>query len=59
MIVGMAISVWLFANQSYLQGLISSHHPALGDITFEVGFVLSAVLYVLLYKLSQTRSERL
>jgi NCS1 nucleoside transporter family len=59
MIVGMSISVWLFASQSYLHGLISSHHPALGDITFEVGFVLSAVLYVLLYKLSQTRSERL
>jgi NCS1 family nucleobase:cation symporter-1 len=59
MIVGMAISVWLFANQSYLQGLISSHHPALGDITFEVGFVLAAVLYYLLYKLSRTRAERL
>jgi nucleobase:cation symporter-1, NCS1 family len=58
MIVGMAISVWLFANQQFLQGLIASHHPALGDITFEVGFVLSAVLYVLLYKLSRTRSER-
>jgi hypothetical protein len=31
----------------------------LGDITFEVGFVLAAVLYYLLYKLSRTRAERL
>ncbi|MFN2518116.1 MAG: cytosine permease [Jatrophihabitantaceae bacterium] len=59
MIVGMGISIWLFANQTYLQGLISSHHPALGDITFEVGFVLSAALYYLLFKLSRTRSQRL
>ncbi|MDQ2750389.1 MAG: cytosine permease [Actinomycetota bacterium] len=59
MIVGMAISVWLFASQSYLQGLISSHHPALGDITFEVGFVLSGLLYYLLHTLSRTRAERL
>jgi NCS1 family nucleobase:cation symporter-1 len=59
MIVGMAISIWLFANQQFLQGLIASHHPALGDITFEVGFVLAAVLYYLLYRLSRSRVERL
>jgi nucleobase:cation symporter-1, NCS1 family len=59
MIVGMAISVWLFANQTFLQGVISSHHPALGDITFEVGFVLAAVVYYLLFILSRSRPGRL
>ena len=59
MVVGMAISVWLFANQTFLTGLIPSHHPALGDITFEVGFVLAAVTYYLLFKLARSRPERL
>ena len=42
--VGTALSIWLFANQTpkYI-GSVPTHHPALGDITFEVGFVVAAV----------------
>ena len=31
-------------------GPIPKHHPAFGDLTFEVGFVIAAVLYVVLFK---------
>ncbi|MCU1657887.1 MAG: Cytosine/purine/uracil/thiamine/allantoin permease family protein [Pseudonocardiales bacterium] len=58
MVVGMAISIWLFANQTFLRGVLVTHHPGLGDLTFEVGFVLSAALYYGLFKLSRTRPER-
>jgi nucleobase:cation symporter-1, NCS1 family len=57
MLVGMAISVWLFANQQYLTGWLASKHPAIGDIAFEVGFVVSGLLYWALWKLSHTRPE--
>jgi NCS1 family nucleobase:cation symporter-1 len=58
MVVGVVVSVWLFANQTFLQGLVVSHHPGLGDLTFEVGFVLSAALYYVLFRLSRTRPQR-
>ena len=46
MLVGMVVSVWLFSNQTEYIGLIPKHVPAVGDITFEVGFVLTAVVYL-------------
>jgi NCS1 family nucleobase:cation symporter-1 len=58
MIVGIVASVWLFANQTDLVGIVPHHHPAWGDITFEVGFLISAGLYYLLYRLSATRPSR-
>jgi NCS1 nucleoside transporter family len=58
MVVGIVLSVWLFANQSDLTGLVPHHHPSWGDITFEVGFVIAAVLYYLLFKLSRSRPAR-
>jgi NCS1 nucleoside transporter family len=49
MAVGTAVSIWLFANQPpKLIGVIPTDHPAFGDITFEVGFVISLVLYAIL-----------
>jgi NCS1 family nucleobase:cation symporter-1 len=49
MAVGTAVSIWLFANQPpKLIGVIPTDHPAFGDITFEVGFVISVVLYAIL-----------
>ena len=48
--VGVAVSIWLFSNQTKYVGLIPKHHPNVGDLTAEVGFVLSAGLYYLLYK---------
>jgi NCS1 nucleoside transporter family len=48
MLAGMGISIWLFSNQTEYIGLVPKHVPAVGDITFEVGFVLTAVVYLLL-----------
>lgn len=50
MVVSTALSIWLFSNQKFYTGLIPQHVPAIGDLTFEVGFVLAAVLYVALSK---------
>jgi NCS1 nucleoside transporter family len=55
MAVGMAVSIWLFSNQDKYKGPVPHAHPAFGDITFEVGFVLAAVLYVLFFRLQRDR----
>ena len=46
MIVGMGVSIWLFSNQTEYHGVVPTHVPAVGDITFEVGFVITAVIYL-------------
>ena len=51
MAVGMVISIWLFSNQTKYHGVVPKAHPKFGDLTFEVGFVISAVLYFVLFKL--------
>ncbi|HEY2296867.1 MAG TPA: cytosine permease [Jatrophihabitans sp.] len=61
MAVGGGLSIWLFANQypKYI-GPIPTAHPAFGDITFEVGFVVTALVYVVLravLKPKQTAAE--
>ena len=38
MIVGMAVSIWLFSNQTKYLGVVPKHHPKVGDLTPEVGF---------------------
>jgi len=43
------LSIWLFSNQSKYVGLVPKHHPAFGDLTFEVGFLLAVVLYLVLF----------
>ena len=46
MAVGLVVSVWLFANIFGLYvGPVPNAYPQIGDITFIVGFVLTAVLY--------------
>jgi NCS1 nucleoside transporter family len=46
MAVGLVVSVYLFANVYPLYvGPIPTNNPDLGDVTFIVGFVISAVLY--------------
>jgi purine-cytosine permease-like protein len=60
MLVGMGISIWLFSNQTEYVGLIAKANPGIGDLTFEVGFVLSAVLYAIFFSFSyDQRSEAL
>jgi nucleobase:cation symporter-1, NCS1 family len=46
MLVGAGISIWLFSNQTKYIGLVPTHAPDTGDLTFEVGFVLTAVIYL-------------
>jgi len=53
--VGMVVSIWLFSNQTKYVGLVPKHKPAFGDITFEVGFVLAAVLFVILFRFQRDR----
>ncbi len=48
MAVAALVSILLFSNQTYYTGVIAKQVPGLGDITFLVGFVLSALLYALL-----------
>ena len=57
MAVGAGISIWLFANQTEYVGLVPKHVPAVGDLTFEVGFVLTAVIY-LSWRLVADRANR-
>jgi NCS1 nucleoside transporter family len=57
MALGMVISIWLFAAQVKYTGPIPKHHPAFGDITFEVGFLISAVTYFVLVKVLRPRSS--
>jgi len=50
MAIGMAVSISLFANQPpRFVAYLPRHHPKLGDLTFEVGFVVSALIYATLY----------
>src|SRR5580693_9496686 len=51
MAIAIGVSIWLFANQADYKGLVPNHHPAFGDLTFEVGFVLAALLYWLFFKI--------
>ena len=46
MAVGGGISIWLFSNQTEYVGHVPKHVRAAGDLTFEVGFVLTAVIYL-------------
>jgi nucleobase:cation symporter-1, NCS1 family len=46
MAVGAGVSIWLFANQTEYVGLVPKHVGSAGDLTFEVGFVLTAVIYL-------------
>ena len=51
MAIAIGVSIWLFANQTDYHGLVPKHYPAFGDLTFEVGFVLAALLYWLFFRI--------
>ncbi|MBD2895337.1 hypothetical protein amrb99_42730 [Actinomadura sp. RB99] len=57
MAVAVVVSVWLFSNQEKYVGIVPSHHPSFGDITFAVGFVLAALLYAVLRKVPGFREN--
>ncbi|QLY29749.1 purine-cytosine permease family protein [Nocardia huaxiensis] len=54
-VLGLVVSVLLFSNQAKFVGYIAKQAPELGDITFFVGFALSATAYFLL---ARTRIAR-
>jgi NCS1 nucleoside transporter family len=45
MLVGLVVSVWLFASTELYVGYFAFHYPQIGDITFIVGFLISGGLY--------------
>jgi len=51
MAIAIAVSIYFFANQTDYVGAVPKHRPAFGDLTFEVGFVLAALLYAVFFKL--------
>ncbi len=55
MLIGMAVSITLFSNQTEFVGFIARKNPGIGDLTFEVGFVLSALLYWLFFSISHDK----
>ena len=59
MLLGMAISIWLFCDQEkYVGPVAKAHGGAIGDLTLFVGFAVSAVTYLILYRvLRPTRSR--
>jgi NCS1 family nucleobase:cation symporter-1 len=57
MVVGMAVSIPLFCNQTEYIGYVPARHPAVGDLTFEVGFVVTAVIYLAWHAIADRRPE--
>jgi nucleobase:cation symporter-1, NCS1 family len=51
MLIATVVSIYFFANQTKYVGLVPKHVSAFGDLTFEVGFVLAALLYALFYRM--------
>jgi hypothetical protein len=53
------VSIWLFSNQTEYLGLVPRHVPQVGDITFEVGFVLTAVIYLIWHAIADRQPPAL
>ena len=49
LVLGIVVSVLLFANQQLYTGLVAAALPQIGDIGFLVGLVLAAGTYALLF----------
>jgi NCS1 family nucleobase:cation symporter-1 len=55
MAIGLAVSVYLFGNvYGVWVGPIPTNNPGIGDITFFVGFALTAVLYYVFQMVGRT-----
>ncbi len=46
MATGMGVSIWLFSNQTEYVGLVPTHVPSAGDLTFEAGFLITVLVYL-------------
>ena len=56
MAVAMVVSIALFSNQQRYLGVVPAAVPAVGDLTFEVGFVLAVALYAVLRPVLRRRA---
>ena len=56
MLAGVVVSIWLFSNQTEYIGVVPSHVPSVGDLTFEAGFVITAVIYLAWHAITDRRS---
>ena len=57
MLVAGVVSIWLFCDQTKYVGPIPTAHPKIGDLTFEVGFLLAAALFLVLSKLLRPKAS--
>src|SRR4051812_44882150 len=55
MLVGIVVSVWLFADQTLYVGVVPSRWPSFGDIAFFVGFLVAGVLYAAIHSVERGR----
>lgn len=46
MVIGVVVSIVLFSNQTEYVGVVPKHVPSVGDLTFEAGFLITAVIYL-------------
>ncbi|MBB2991735.1 NCS1 nucleoside transporter family [Mycolicibacterium iranicum] len=57
-VLGLVVSVVLFANQEKFVGVVAAALPQLGDIAFFVGFLLSGAAYLILCRSKITAEMR-
>ena len=57
MLVGIVVSIVLFSNQTEYVGVVPKHVPSVGDLTFEVGFVLTALIYLSWHGIARSRGR--
>jgi nucleobase:cation symporter-1, NCS1 family len=57
MLVAMVVSILLFSDQTEFSGFFFRNHQGIGDLTFEVGFVLAAVIYYGLVRVLKPSSK--
>jgi NCS1 family nucleobase:cation symporter-1 len=49
------VSIILFSNQTEYVGIVPKHVPSIGDLTFEAGFVITAVIYLSWHAITDRR----
>jgi NCS1 family nucleobase:cation symporter-1 len=57
MLVAGAVSILLFSNQQQFVGYLARQNADLGDLAFEVGFLLAAALYAIGFRVQRDRTD--
>ena len=55
MLIGIGVSIWLFSNQTEYVGIVPTHVASAGDLTFEAGFLITAVIYLGWHAVARSR----